>query len=327
MKVAVMGAGAVGGYYGGVLARDGVDVTLICRGAKRDAIRERGLRVESHWGQFTVNPFATDDPGEVGPVDLVLHCVKLYSNDEAVPLLRPLVGDETNILTIQNGVTSGQRLADEFGWGKVLQGATYIEAAIAAPGHIEQTGSAARIEFGERDGTASDRAEAIRTLLDRPGIQVAVSSDIASTLWTKLVAVAAFGTVMTVSRSALPAVLSWPEGTATIRTVMEEIVAVGKARGIDFPARRGRRTICGCGRRGRRVRVIPADGHASRKTVGSGRTAGRSGSNGPGHGDTRPGEFGARDGPRTVQERQPGRKLRGMGPTPGGVKRLFACPR
>ena len=124
--------------------------------------------------------------------------MKLYSNDEAVPLLRPLVGDETNILTIQNGVTSGQRLADEFGWGKVLQGATYIEAAIAAPGQIEQTGSAARIEFGERDGTASDRAEAIKTLLDRPGIQVAVSSDIASTVdqaWP------AFGTVMTVSRS------------------------------------------------------------------------------------------------------------------------------
>ena len=171
----------------------------------------------------------------MGPVDLVLHCVKLYSNDEAVPLLRPMVGDDTNILTIQNGVTSGQRLADEFGWGQVLQGATYIEAAIAAPGHIEQTGSAARIEFGERDGAASDRAKAIKTLLDRPGIQVAVSSDIASTLWTKLVAVAAIGTAMTVSRSSLPEVLSWPEGTATIRTVMEEIVAVGKARGIDFP--------------------------------------------------------------------------------------------
>ncbi len=235
MKVAVMGAGAVGGYYGGVLARDGVDVALICRGAQKDAIRGKGLSVDSHWGQFTVNPFATDNPGEVGPVDLVLHCVKLYSNDEAVPLLRPMVGDETKILTIQNGVTSGQRLADEFGWDMVLQGATYIEAAIAAPGHIEQTGSAARIEFGERDGTESGRAQAIRTLLDRTGIQVAVSSDIASTLWTKLVAVAAFGTVMTVSRSALPAVLSWPEGTATIRTVMEEIVAVGKARGIDFP--------------------------------------------------------------------------------------------
>ena len=138
MKVAVMGAGAVGGYYGGVLARDGVDVTLICRGAQRDAIRSAGLRVDSHWRQFTVNPFATDDPGEVGPVDLVLHCVKLYSNDEAVPLLRPLVGDETNILTIQNGVTSGQRLADEFGWDRVLQGATYIEAAIAARGTLSR---------------------------------------------------------------------------------------------------------------------------------------------------------------------------------------------
>ncbi len=235
MKVAVMGAGAVGGYYGGVLARDGVDVTLICRGAHRDAIVSNGLRVDSNWGQFTVRPAATDDPGDVGPVDLVLHCTKLYSNDEAVPTLRPMVGEATTILTVQNGVTSGQILADEFGWDKVLQGATYIEAGIEAPGHIEQTGSAARIEFGERDGSATDRTKAIETLLDRQGIQVAVSSDIASTLWTKLVAVAAIGTAMTVSRSSLPEMLSWPEGTATIRTVMEEIVAVGKARGIAFP--------------------------------------------------------------------------------------------
>ena len=235
MKVAVMGAGAVGGYYGGVLARDGLDVTLICRGAHREAIVSKGLRVDSHWGQFEVSPAATDDPGDVGPVDLVLHCTKLYSNDEAVPLLRPMVGEDTTILTVQNGVTSGQRLADEFGWDRVLQGATYIEAAIEAPGHIEQTGSAARIEFGERDGAVTDRTEAVRALLDRRGIQVAVSSDIASTLWTKLVAVAALGTAITVSRSSLAEVLSWPEGTATIRTVMEEIVAVGKASGIDFP--------------------------------------------------------------------------------------------
>ena len=235
MKVAVMGAGAVGGYYGGVLARDGIDVTLICRGAHRDAIVRSGLRVDSHWGEFTVSPAATDYPGEVGPVDLVLHCTKLYSNDEAVPMLRPMVGEDTTILTVQNGVTSGQILADEFGWDKVLQGATYIEAAIEAPGHIEQTGSAARIDFGERNGTTTDRTQAIEDLLDREGIQVAVSSDIASTLWTKLVAVAAIGTTMTVSRSSLPEVLSWPEGTATIRTVMEEIVAIGKARGIAFP--------------------------------------------------------------------------------------------
>ena len=235
MKVAVMGAGAVGGYYGGVLAKDGVEVTLICRGPHRDAIRSDGLRVDSHWGEFKVSPAATNDPGEVGPVDLILHCTKLYSNDEAVPMLRPMVGDETSILTVQNGVTSGQMLADEFGWDRVLQGATYIEAGIMAPGHIEQTGSAARIEFGERDGTMSDRAQAIKSLLDRQGIQVAVSSDIVSTLWTKLVAVAAIGTAMTVSRASLAEALSWPEGTATIRTVMEEIVAVGKARGIDFP--------------------------------------------------------------------------------------------
>ena len=235
MKIAVMGAGAVGGYYGGTLARDGLDVALICRGAHRDRIVQDGLRVTSHWDDFTTQPFAASDPAEVGPVDLVLHCVKLYSNDEAIPMMRPLVGENTTILTVQNGVVSGQTLAAEFGWNSVLEGATYIEAAILSPGHVEQSGSAARIEFGEKNGTETARTNAIRDLLDRKGIQVEVSSDITSTLWTKLVAVGAFGTVMTVSRASLTDLLGWPGGADLIKTVMEEIVAVGKSRGVTFP--------------------------------------------------------------------------------------------
>lgn len=234
MKVAIMGAGAVGGYFGGALARDGVDVSLIARGAHADAINKSGLDVDSHWGKFNVKVPATPDPAEVGEVDLVLHCVKLYSNPDALPLMKPMVGPNTNILTIQNGVTSGEIIAGHYGWERVLQGATYIEAALTGPGKVEQSGSTARIEFGERDGSSTDRTSAIRDLLDREGIQVAVSTDIESTLWTKLVAVGAFGTVMTAARATLPEVLAGPEGERTIRTVMEEIVAVGQAEGIKF---------------------------------------------------------------------------------------------
>lgn len=234
MKIAVMGAGAVGGYFGGVLANGGEDVTLIARGAHGDAINRDGLKVESHWGNFTVKVAATPDPSQLGPVDLVLHCVKLYSNPEALSLIKPIVGPSTTILTVQNGVTSGEIIAGQYGWERVLQGATYIEAAIAGPGQIEQSGSTARIEFGERDGSQSARTDEIFKVLDRPGIQVGISSDIVSTLWTKLVAVGSFGTVMTAARASLPEVLSGPEGENTIRTVMEEIIAVGRSEGVRF---------------------------------------------------------------------------------------------
>lgn len=234
MKIAVMGAGAVGGYFGGVLANNGEDVTLIARGAHCDAINRDGLKVQSHWGGFTVKVPATPDPSTIGPVDLVLHCVKLYSNPDALPLIRPVVGPETTILTVQNGVTSGEIIAGHYGWERVLQGATYIEAAMTGSGEIEQAGSTARIEFGENDGSQTERTREIEKVLSKPGIQVSVSSDIVSTLWTKLVSVGAFGTVMTAARASLPEVLAGPEGGNTIRTVMEEIVAVGKSEGIKF---------------------------------------------------------------------------------------------
>ena len=234
MKIAVMGAGAVGGYFGGVLANGGVDVTLIARGAHGEAINGNGLTVASHWGAFRVKVAATPDPSKVGPVDLILHCVKLYSNPETLPLIEPMVGPATTILTVQNGVTSGEIIAGHYGWERVLQGATYIETAIAGPGEIEQSGSTARIEFGEVDGSQSERTEQIRDVLVRPGIQVGISSNIVSTLWTKLVAVGSFGTVVTAARGSLPEVLSGSEGENTVRTVMEEIVAVGRSEGVSF---------------------------------------------------------------------------------------------
>jgi len=232
-----MGAGAVGGYFGGVLANQDEDVVLIARGRHRDAIAENGLEVDSHWGSFTVQARVTADPAEVGPVDLVLMCTKLYSNSEALPAMKSMVGPDTSILTIQNGVTSGEIIAAHYGQERVLQGATYVETAITAPGHIEQSGSVARIEFGETDGSMSDRTGAIRALLDKPGIQVEVVDDVASMLWTKLVSVGAIGTVMAAARASLPEVLASPHGESTLRTVMEEIVAVGRSQGVTFAPR------------------------------------------------------------------------------------------
>lgn len=235
MKIVIMGAGAVGAYYGGALFKSGADVVLIARGEHADVMRESGLSIASHWGDYVVHPRIALTPEEAGVADLVLHCVKLYSNADTIPMMAPMVGADSVILTVQNGITGGESLAAAFGWEKVLEGATYIETSIAAPGRIVQSGSAARIEFGERDGSVSARVERVRDALDVQGIQVDVSSDIRASLWSKMVAIGALGTVVTAARASLPEVLAMEEGENTIRTVMEEIVASGKAQGIRFP--------------------------------------------------------------------------------------------
>ena len=235
MKIVVMGAGAVGAYYGGALARQGAEVVLIARGEHAEAMRVGGLRVESFWGDYVVHPAVALTPDEVGVADVVLHCVKLYSNSDTIPEMHPLVGDVTVILTVQNGITGGEALAQQFGWERVLEGATYIETSIGGPGRVVQTGSAARIEFGERDGSISERVERLRDVLSVPGIQVEVSSDIRASLWSKMVAIGALGTIVTAARASLSEVLVMEEGMNTIRTVMEEIVASGKANGVEFP--------------------------------------------------------------------------------------------
>ncbi len=237
MRVAIMGAGAVGGYFGGVLAHHGGDVVLIARGEHGRAISQDGLQVDSHWGGFNVKIDVTDDPSTVGVVDLILHCTKLYSNTEALPAIKGMIGDDTSILTIQNGIASGSAIAGYYGWDHVLQGATYIDSSIASPGHIHQSGSIARIEFGERDGSSTARTKAIRDLFDKPGIQVEVSSNIVDSLWSKLVSVGAIGTLMTASRASLTEIFASPHGEATIRMLMEEIVAVGQSQGVKFPPR------------------------------------------------------------------------------------------
>ncbi len=237
MRIAIMGAGAVGGYFGGVLANQGEDVVLIARGVHGEAIAKNGLHVDSNWGNFNVKVDVTDDPSTVGEVDFILHCIKLYSNADALPTMKPMIGENTTVLTIQNGATSGQILGASLGQKHVLQGATYIETGIVGPGHIHQSGSTAMIEFGEDDGAENERTAAVQKLLDREGIQVKVSNNIVDTLWNKMVSVGAIGTVMAASRASFVEVLASPHGEHTVRTVMEEILAVGQSQGVKFPPR------------------------------------------------------------------------------------------
>ena len=235
MKVAVIGPGSVGGYYGGVLAHHGNEVSLVARpGVYFDAMKANGLQLRTNWGDFTVHPQVTSDPAEIGPVDFIFYSVKLFNNEEALPLIKPLLKKDTTILTVQNGVDSADQIAAIYGWEHVIAGATYIETGRPEPGVIHQSGSTARIVFGEQDGSKTARTEEVFNLLNVEGIQPDVGDDIAVTLWTKLCNVGPIGTVMTASRSSFVEVLASPWGEYTVRSVMEDVERVARAKGVNL---------------------------------------------------------------------------------------------
>ena len=235
MHVVIMGAGAVGGYFGSALSKNGVDVTFVARGQHLEHMKKYGLKIDSYWGNFLVKSRFTDSLENIKKADLIIQATKLYSNSSALPLLKPVIGTNTVILTIQNGISSGEIISEYYDWEKVLQGATYIETEIIDPGYIQQTGSVAMIEFGEKDGKISDRCLTVKEILDVDGIQVNISKDIASTLWIKMVSVGAIGTLATAARSSLVEMISGEFGSESLKNIMEEIVAVGKSEGIQFP--------------------------------------------------------------------------------------------
>ena len=235
MHVVIMGAGAVGGYFGSALSKNGVDVTFVARGQHLEHMKKYGLKIDSYWGNFLVKSRFTDSLENIKKADLIIQATKLYSNSSALPLLKPVIGTNTVILTIQNGISSGEIISEYYGWEKVLQGATYIETEIINSGYIQQTGSVAMIEFGEKDGKISGRCLRVKDILDVDGIQVNISKDIASTLWIKMVSVGAIGTLATAARSSLVEMISGEFGSESLKNIMEEIVAVGKSEGIQFP--------------------------------------------------------------------------------------------
>jgi 2-dehydropantoate 2-reductase len=237
MRTAILGSGAVGGYYGAKLARAGHDVTFIARGRHLAAIRERGLAVRSPMlGDFTVRATAEEDTRKVGPVDLVLVAVKAYDNPTALPLLRPLVGPSTSVLTIQNGVDSVREVAAITGEGHVLGGTTYIATALSAPGVIDQTGTHRRIVFGEVFGElprASDRGAAILEALIAADIQAEVTGDGRVPIWEKFIFLASLAGFTGATRLPIGPVWADPFIRDRFLDGCREIEAIARAEGID----------------------------------------------------------------------------------------------
>ena len=233
-RVAVMGAGAVGGFVGGLLAQSGVPVTLIARGDHLRAIQTNGLRIKGQIGDFIVPIDATDDPSKLRPVDLILFTVKTYHNSDATRQLLEMVDGSATILTLQNGANTWEELSNSFGTGRVLPGAMYIEAKLGAPGVVEQQGNVYRIVLGEPDGTISSRVQAIGHILNRAGIPTQISSDVLKILWTKWIFIVALAGLTSASRAPMADLLKIDASRELARQIMEEVEAVGRKRGINL---------------------------------------------------------------------------------------------
>ena len=236
MRIAVMGAGSIGGYFGGMLSLGGNEVTLIARGAHLEAIRDKGLQIITDYGQFTVQCEATDDPRQVEPVDLILLTVKTYHNEQAVPAMRSMVGEYTTVLCLQNGIDSYEAAARFLGAGQVLPGAAYIESSLESPGVVKQTGDVVEIVLGEPDGVDSPRGELITETLTKAGTPAQLSDNIQKTLWTKFLFIATMAGVTALSRETMAQLMPRPEWRQVILGCMAEIETVGRASGVDLDA-------------------------------------------------------------------------------------------
>ena len=236
MNIAVMGAGSVGGFLGGMLARGGNDLSLVVRGAHLAAIRERGLRVVRDGEEFTVHCAATSDPAEIGAVELVLLTVKTYQNDAAIPSMAPLVGPETTVLCLQNGIDSYVDVADRFGPERVMPGCVYIEAGTEAPGVVRQAGDVVRVVFGETDGSMSVRGTAIEEAFLASGIPAEFTNDIRTGLWSKFLFIATMAGTTAMARERLAGLMPRPEWREVVVGCLREIEAAGRASGVNFPS-------------------------------------------------------------------------------------------
>ncbi len=235
MKIAIMGSGGVGGYYGGLLAQAGHEVTFIARGAHLAAMRENGLGVKSVLGDFHVTPVrATDTPVEIGAVDLVLVATKSYHTDDAARAILPVIGADTLVLPLQNGIDAAERIGAVVGMQHMLGGATWISAAIEAPGVIGHYSQFRRIVLGELDGQLTPRLQAVHAVLQETGALVEVSNSIRKVLWTKFVFIAAVSALGSLTRVSFGEYRLVPEARALLQQAIAEIAAVGRACGVDL---------------------------------------------------------------------------------------------
>ena len=236
MRIAVFGAGGVGGYFGGRLARAGEEVVFIARGEHLRAMQASGLRVDSLKGDFLVQPVqATDDPGQVGPVEMVLVAVKAWQVAEIAPGLAPLIGPDTGVIFLGNGVEAPAQLSSTLGAEHVLGGLSRISTFIAGPGHIRHVGIEPFVAFGELDGRPSQRVERLRQAFERAGVNVAVPEDIQAAMWDKFVFIAAISGVGAVARAPAGVIRSVPETRRMLEGALEEIARLAEARQVRLP--------------------------------------------------------------------------------------------
>jgi 2-dehydropantoate 2-reductase len=236
MRIAVVGAGGVGGGFGAALAKAGADVTFIARGAHLAAMKSQGLKVQGPRGEVHLVPTqATDNPADIGAVDIVLFCVKLWDVESAGTHIKPLVGPGTAVIPLQNGIDAAERLLPILGPGAVMGGVAQISASITAPGVIQQVGTFMRMIFGELDGTRSQRAEDFLALCLKAGFDATLSEQILTDLWMKFILLAANASLTAVTRQPIGRLRDDPDIRPIFIASYKETIAVGHAKGIALP--------------------------------------------------------------------------------------------
>ena len=235
MRIAVMGAGGVGGYFGTKLAATGYDVTFIARGDHLEAMRANGLRIESPLGDTHLEkPNVTEDPAAIGPVDVVMFGVKLWDTKTVAQAIKPLVGSETAVVSFQNGVQKDDILREILGEKAVMGGVAYIATSIAAPGVIRHVGQMQKLVFGEYDGTVSKRVEAFLQACRAAGIDSDISHDIRRAIWEKFVFLVGLSGTTTSMRQSIGPIRSHPQTRVFLHDAMREVVDVGRAQGVGL---------------------------------------------------------------------------------------------
>jgi 2-dehydropantoate 2-reductase len=235
MRIAAMAAGAVGGYYGARLAAAGHDVHFIARGAHLEAIKKNGLAIESAHGDLHLpHPNVTDDPAQVGPVDVVLFTVKLWDTEKAAEQARPLLGPNTRVITLQNGVDSYERVAPIVGPERAIPGVTYVVTVIERPGVIKQTSTFQSIICGTIDSRPDAPLAAFVAAAKGAGINITQSDNIQRDRWHKFIFLSATSGATAVTRMTMGPILADPDTRALFRNLMRETLSVGKAAGVQL---------------------------------------------------------------------------------------------
>jgi 2-dehydropantoate 2-reductase len=236
MRIAVAGAGGVGGGFGAALAKAGAEVIFIARGAHLLAMQRDGLRIEGGRGETHLVPTrATDDPATVGPVDVVLFCVKQWDVETAGAHIKPLVGPGTAVIPLQNGIDAAERLVPILGGDAVMGGVAQISASIIAPGQIRQVGTFMRLIFGELDGTRRKRGEDFLALCLKAGFDATLSEAILTELWMKFISLACNASVMALARQPIGRLRDDPDVRAIFVAGYREVIDVGRAAGVALP--------------------------------------------------------------------------------------------